>query len=221
MYKRQGFAFDKNGGGPSFRLDLGSEAFGVRVANKPGAAASFAPLVNLMNHPSIKKELELTSEQKAAVSKIRKDGRAALKKAAASIPLGQSISEGSRLISEELKEITTAQDKLLTEILLPHQHKRLKQISFQAFEKEYGLAALLQSSEIREEFDIGNQQSSDLKKKAIEIDKKLKDDIEKLKAKARKELLDQLKPTQRAKYEELHGESFRSTQSDWEELKNR
>lgn len=212
-----GFVFDESGARPTFKLDLGSEAFGVRIAEN--SEPSPAPLVNLMNHPSIKKELELTDEQKAAVSKIRNEGRAALKQAAKEIPLGQSSEEGARQISEKLKEISASQDEMLISILLPHQYQRLQQISFQALEKEYGLIAVLKTSRGKKEFDISDQQMSDLKEQEAKIKEKLAKDIEILKAKARRDLLSKLKPSQRAKYEKMHGDAFSSRQSDWESLK--
>ncbi|QEG21633.1 hypothetical protein [Mariniblastus fucicola] len=74
-----GITFDKEGARPSYELGLGSEVFGVRVSKGPSEVAP-APLINLMNHLSIKKELELTDEQQEAVSKIRLEGQKALRR---------------------------------------------------------------------------------------------------------------------------------------------
>lgn len=214
-----GFVFDNNGEKASFKLDLGFEAFGVRFAESSRAVAP--PLVNLLNHPSIKKELELTEKQNAALSKLRKESRAELQEEARKIPLGPATEESIRQMTSKLGKISANQDELLMEFLLPHQYERLKQISFQALEKGYGLVAVLRTPRIMEELDISNHQMSSLEEEAKRIEKKLAEDIETLKSKAREEMLDLLKPTQRAKYEKLHGDSFSSKQSDWGEPRDK
>ncbi|QEG21635.1 hypothetical protein [Mariniblastus fucicola] len=131
------------------------------------------------------------------------------------IPLGQSGADTGREIAENLEKIVDGQDRLLVEVLLPHQIKRLKEISFQALEKEYGIMTVLQSSRIRKDFDIGTDQLTSFQQEAKKIENKLAEDIEKLKTKARQDLLSHLSSDQRAKYDDLHGETFQSTQSDW------
>lgn len=213
-----GFVFDDAGGRPSFHLGLGPEAFGIRVSGTKGPSKP-APLINLLNHPSIHKELELTKQQDAQINRIRKEGRAKIAEQLNNIPLGQRTTDRNEAVHEVLNGISDDQEERLVDTLLPQQVQRLKEISFQAWEKECGVISILQSPKMRESLAVDSDQMTELKNASKEIEERLAEDIAKLKEKARRDLLGKLSAEQRSKYNRLHGEPFRATPSDWRNWK--
>ena len=210
-----GMVFDREGVRQSYKLELGSEAFGVRISENP-TNVSQAPLINLINHPSIEKELMLSDEQQSKIKQIRVEGRKAIQEAAKEISLNQLNADGSRATTENLGKIAENQDHLLREVLLPHQIKRLQEISFQALVLDYGIIQVLKSTITGKEFGIDDEQLQSLKKEGERIEKKLAEDIERLKVRANEELLGHLTSDQKAKFNDFHGEPFRATKADWE-----
>ena len=114
----------------------------------------------------------------------------------------------SKKWNDIVKQISKERKAAFGAVLLPHQSKRLNQISTQIEMKNRGDATALVGSRLAEELGIDDKQKKKIQKRSAEIKAELADKIAKLKEDARKELLRELKPDQRKKLNELVGEKF-------------
>ncbi|MEZ6096136.1 MAG: hypothetical protein R3C03_18240 [Pirellulaceae bacterium] len=114
-------------------------------------------------------------------------------------------------ILDERKREVNAQ---LKETLLPHQLKRLTQLTtrlvMQETAKNTKVATGLLTHPVRDYLEIDDEQAAEIENEAKRIRKELEEKIAKLTIDAQKELLETLTPEQRKQYEEMVGEPLES-----------
>jgi hypothetical protein len=123
----------------------------------------------------------------------------------------KAMQRGMDLQEQNLNSIDDHMD-LLKEILLPHQMKRLKQISRQQSAKiqteYYGFIGLPLA--VADELELSAAEKKKLLAATKEADKQLRAELEKLSAKMTEKVLDALPREKREKYKELVGELYDS-----------
>ncbi len=95
-------------------------------------------------------------------------------------------------------------------VLLPHQQKRLSQLSMQnQARREGGTIGFAASDKLAEKLNLTDEQKEQLKKAAAEAKKELEEKIKRLQEKAEQKVLAVLTTEQRDQYNELMGDSFK------------
>ena len=172
----------------------------------------------MMFNPQVRKELELGDEQVAKLKEISKKFSKQLREQIKFDPgAGKSKLDIDRIkdMSEMIKTINKEREAAIGAVLLPHQSKRLKQISTQMRMKNTGTANALTSKDMAKELNIDDEQQKRLKKRAAEIKKKMEVEIAKLKKEAEEELLKELNREQRSKLKEMTGDKFEYKRTNW------
>lgn len=95
----------------------------------------------------------------------------------------------------------------LKKILLPHQSKRLEEVTLQMAMKQRGTHNLMQKK-LAELLGITVEQKAELAKKQAEVAKRMKEEMERLKKEAEEEVLSVLSAKQRKKLKQLQGDKF-------------
>lgn len=162
--------------------------------------------------PQMEKELDIVDSQRDALTKLRNDTMAKMRTLYdMSIPDQQ---ERMKKYSEASKALGEETEKKVLEILLPHQIKRLKQITLQMQLQQagYGSSAAFQNSQLVEELKITDEQKAQLQEKQKEVTKEMQEKSQafykQLQEESREKVLSVLTPAQRKKLEELTGEKF-------------
>lgn len=110
-------------------------------------------------------------------------------------------------IRERMTELSNGFRSELDNVLLPHQMKRLKQISFQQETRGRG-NTVFNGDRLGEVLKLSDAQKDRLKTKAEEVEKKLRERVAKLRKEAEEELLSVLTPDQKSQYNDLAGDPF-------------
>lgn len=113
---------------------------------------------------------------------------------------------------KKMSEVVAETKGELDQILLPHQSKRLKQITFQMESRGRG-NSVVNSDRVGDALKLSEAQKEKLKAKADELEKQLKERIAKIRKEAEDELLTVLTVQQRDEYKELMGEPFELPQN--------
>ena len=175
--------------------------------------------INALFNKQVQKDLDLVDDQIDEISEYLKsltqyrDGLAAeLQEMKAS---GQDQQALNKRRDEMRKELEQEKQKIQSEvmgILMPHQRKRLKQVSAQFMTrqsmKESKVPTGLLTPEMIDYLEIDTQQSKRIEKRSQELAKELAKKVEKLKTEAIEDLMKELSPKQRKKYRELMGDRF-------------
>ncbi len=162
----------------------------------------------LLADENVQKDLDLSEDQIDQLKKLQDEVRSTMMNMFQGMQPGRG--EDPRRMFEEMQE--KAQETLkgfeedIDEILLPHQTKRLKQISVQSQSRGRGVGGSLLSETIRNDLKISREQEQKLRETAEQLEKELQEKIVKLRREAMNKLLDQLTPEQREKYRELVGD---------------
>ncbi|MEX2186514.1 MAG: hypothetical protein WD875_06960 [Pirellulales bacterium] len=109
---------------------------------------------------------------------------------------------------EVMKELREELAKKIDDVLLPHQKKRLEEISLRMKMKQRGTSGSLVDTELAKTLDIDDAQKERIRRKANEVQQRLEEEFAKLREEARKEILDELSPAQKRKLEDLIGADF-------------
>ena len=163
-------------------------------------------LTGLLRDSNVAKELELVDDQ---VEQIQEIGNGIGEKMRERFQELRNLPDDERReafgsIAEEIQEEI---EKELSDVLLPHQMKRLKQIQMQQSLRGGGANGLTRGP-LADELGITEEQIEELREKAEEVQEELQEEIRKLQEEAREEILTVLTPAQRRKYKELIGEPF-------------
>jgi uncharacterized protein YjbJ (UPF0337 family) len=108
---------------------------------------------------------------------------------------------------EDMQDIQSQAEERMSEILLPHQVARLREINLQQQVRFGGLQGALQG-ELAEELGITDEQREQMVAKAQELQAEMQQKIEQLRKDAQKELMGLLTPDQRSKVEAMLGSEF-------------
>lgn len=199
-------------------LGPGAMSFSTNGANGSG-------LMNLLQNKSIRDEIELVDDQYKKMTQFYQQRQKEIMSEINSLiapPLSGDKKKSNRSVQfrgTKLKELIKKQkeesESQLRELLLPHQLKRLEQVSHQVRMRNSGTLNALTRGKLKEELDLTDEDVKKLQTKSEEIQKDLEAEIAKLRAKAKKNLLKELSPTQRKKLDELMGEQFDYQPTDW------
>ena len=221
----QSFEFSTDGPGALGDHSMFSFSTAPGAMVRLGTPSGNSGMMNLLQNKSIREEIELVDDQykkmqdfyKSRQASIMKEVQALIKPAAGG---GKKSNESVQLRGKKIKEMIDKQQKeaedKLKDLLLPHQLKRLEQVSHQVRMKNSGTLNSLTRGKLKEELDLSDDDVKNLKDKSKSIQKKLEEDIAKLRAKAKKDLLKELSPKQQRKLEEILGDKFEYKPTDWQ-----
>ena len=196
----------------------GNVGMGNMVLASPLSMGGFSDPTQMMFNPQVRKELDLADEQVAKLKEISKKFSQQLKEQMKFDPAGgRSKLDMDRIknIGKIIQNINAERESAIGAVLLPHQSKRLKEISTQMRMRNNGAASALVSKDIAEELEIDDEQKKRIKTRAAEIKKKLEADIAKLKEEAQEELMKELNRKQRDKLQEMTGDKFEYKKVNW------
>jgi len=179
------------------------------TGSKPSEHSPF----ELLGHPSVIKDLEIVDDQLEQVQAIQAEAAAQITEQM------KGLRDGS-ISGEEYTQLVIAQkanrEKRISEILLPHQVKRLKQIGFQLQTK--GIESFSSNSinkSLADKLGLSKEQLVELKEKAAAVKKRLAEEYQRMRVEAKEELLGVLTAEQRAKFAELSGAKYEEKTGDW------
>ncbi len=181
------------------RMFLGLVAFCALAAlpsltlAQPGGRGGFGAGgggLMLLNDENVQKDLEIVESQKekleAVQEKIREE-------------FSNLFRGGERPDREAIQAKMEGFQKEVTEILLPHQRDRLKQIEAQSRMRFGGNAS------IGDVLELSDEDKEKLREKDRELSAEMNKEIAKIRDKYRDKLLETLSPEQRAKFKALVG----------------
>jgi SpoVK/Ycf46/Vps4 family AAA+-type ATPase len=164
-------------------------------------------------YPQIQGELDLVPDQKAAIDKIRNEMNAKLQESYKELNAVDPAERQKKYYDMYIK-LGAETDKRVEEVLLPHQAKRIRQITLQMklASSGYGSAAALNSEDLAKELGITPEQLEELKKREAEIrqeiQEKTREFYKKLNEESREKLMSVLTSAQRQKLKDLEGDKF-------------
>ena len=160
----------------------------------------------LPENNGINEELELLDYQADQLRELQKEFQRELRTASVEIRKLRGEERKKRL--DEVAASTTAK---LREILLPHQFKRVRQITFQSManpRSSSSMAGILLNSVIRNQLQIDKKTYEKIVEQSKTEKERLDKEIAQLKKESEKRLLENLSAEQRKKLNELIGEVF-------------
>lgn len=215
--------------GESVGVAFASPADSIAVFNEIQIAPTFAfgsggmsfmpqDDMGIVNFPQFADELEIVEDQQQQLRTLGHEIRKARQQMIHSFHTKQKESRKTGNVEDATKihEHMMAQEKKfqaklqegMSEILLPHQIKRLEELKFQMKLRNQGARALA-NSQVADLLDITDEQRKELHEKQREKKQEINEQIAKLREEARKEILDEvLTDAQRMKLAELMGEKY-------------
>lgn len=163
---------------------------------------------HLINMPQVRKDLELDDDQIRQLQEIQNEFNEKMRGKMNFTHGPDADPNQFKEMRKVLREITEQRKAALGAVLLPHQSKRLQQISTQMKMKNQGDANALVSKDIAEELGIDEDQKKRLKDRAAEIKREMEEEIARIQEEGRKKLLRELTREQRDKLEEMTGDKF-------------
>lgn len=156
--------------------------------------------------PAVQEELQLIPPQidelQAAVERMRTEMREAFGQMQ-DVPRDQR----AEAIRELIEDVRADADAAVEKTLLPHQQKRLGQISNQMQMRGGAMRGLL-SGPIAEQLELTDEEQEQLRERAEQLEAQIRQRINALRTQALEMLLQELPPAKRAQYKELVGEPF-------------
>jgi Spy/CpxP family protein refolding chaperone len=165
-----------------------------------GGRFGFGGPMMLMRSEQIQKELEIVDDQLEELEAIGEDMRDSF--------------QGLRDMSQEeretkMREIAQEYEKRVNEVLLPHQQKRLKQITVQFSSRgREGIAGSLTDGDLAKELKITDEQKEKLRKAGEEARTEMEEKMRKFRSEMEEKILAVLTDEQRRQYKEMIGEPF-------------
>lgn len=176
--------------GPGGPGGFGGRGFGGMMAN---------PMM-IIRSEQIQKELEIVDDQLKELEAIGEDMRDSF--------------QGLRDLSQEerdqkFRDINKEFESRLNEVLLPHQQKRLKQITNQFSSRgREGIAGSLTDGDLAKELNITDEQKAKLKTVGEEARQEMDEKLKKIRSEMEEKVLSVLTDEQRKQYKEMVGEPF-------------
>lgn len=197
------------------RFGRGQERGPGRGPGGPGGARGpgFPGLgpFDLLQREDVRKELELLDDQLKDLGALQERMQNRMRELAAGMrerggqgqDRGEGLRGGFRSAFETLNKEIQAE---LAKILLPHQSKRLQQLSLQRRMQGGGMAML--GGDVSQQLSITDAQRGELRDKAQEIEAELRRKIAELRRQSQDQILALLTPEQQAKFRDLVGVPF-------------
>lgn len=188
------------------------------VAQEKTSFGEFA--LNAMFNKQVQKELDLVDEQTTEITeqlkglmKFRNELAAELREMKTAGEAEQALLKRRDEMQEELKVQKKKVESQVLDVLLPHQQKRLREVSAQFVTREAmkqsKVSTGLLTPQMLEYLDVDDEQAERIEKRAEEIRKRLIGKIDKLKKEALEDLMKELSAKQKKKYRNLMGEEFK------------
>lgn len=166
------------------------------------------PMIQVLADPNVRRELEMVDDQYNELQDLSSQLQQQLAAQLRAVDL--SDTEG---LASQINTIRSRTREQLESVLLPHQLKRLRQISAQSQLRGRSLVDVITSDPLKSELEINDAQADQLKEAEREIEANLSKQISRLRARAREELLSKLKRSQREQVDDLFGDFFESDRS--------
>ena len=163
--------------------------------------------LTLITDENVKKDLGITDDQIKKLEEYQAKTREEMRNAFQGLR-DLSAEERTAKFQELQKKATEASAAAETEILLPKQIERLKQITFQSRLNRGNTSDALASDEIGKELGITDAQKEALKKAQEEADAEMQAGMTKLREASRQKILSVLTADQQAKLKSLTGETI-------------
>jgi hypothetical protein len=158
----------------------------------------------VLRRQEVRKELELLDDQVQKLEKLAESRRENMKQMFSGIenvPREERFQKMRELFQKAQQET----EREIGRILLPHQMKRLKQLSLQ-LRLRGGTAAVL--NDRAQELGLTAEQKEKLREKSAELEEQVQKKYLELRKQKQVELLKTLTPAQQAKWKDLVGEPF-------------
>ena len=200
-------------------LILAPLAIHAQVPTTP-QAPSLALSLDWLTGDKMLKELEILPSQQEKLAALKGELRSKTKEAYQEIDATGIPKDDRKILREQAKaQIGDEVAHEIEQVLLPHQVKRLRQITLQRRlgQHTFGVSAAsaLGSDDLAHELGITAEQQALLKTKEKEVkqelERKAKELLRQLRDEAHAELLEVLAPAQRQKLKDMLGEKF-----EWE-----
>ena len=185
----------------------------------PGGPGSFGGpfggggMLGLVMREEVQQELQLVDEQRQKVVDAAEAARDQMRDEMRDLfSQMRDLSDEERRgrfdeIRGRMEAMNADLEAKLKKVLLPHQFERLKQIDVQARMQQRGASAL-SGGDLAKALGLTDEQREKLQQRAEEVRQELQEKIRQLQAEARDKMLDVLTPEQRAKLEQLMGDTF-------------
>jgi hypothetical protein len=164
----------------------------------------------LLRNPGVRRELELTEEQGRQLDDVMQREKEAVS-GIVRVPLnrkkkGETLQETEKQAREAFIEVQRRAERMIAEILLPHQLTRLRQLALQ---RRLGMSLqMFKDPELGKAIGLTPEQQSAVSSRVDEAQSELAKQIELLQEQARGKVLSLLTPEQRERYAELTGQRF-------------
>jgi hypothetical protein len=162
----------------------------------------------LLRNPGVRRELELTEEQGRQLDDVMQREKEAAS-GIVRVPLnrkkkGETLQETEKQAREAFIEVQRRAERMIAEILLPHQLTRLRQLALQ---RRLGMSLqMFKDPELGKAIGLTPEQQSAVSSRVDEAQSELAKQIELLQEQARGKVLSLLTPEQRERYAELTGQ---------------
>jgi Spy/CpxP family protein refolding chaperone len=164
-------------------------------------------LAILQGMPSVVESLDIQDYQREQIKEIR---------SAYQKQMGSAAKAQARSTAEERRQayqdVFKELDKKISNVLLPNQATRLKQIAVQSFsispDGSTNLPNLLSLSYVQRELGLTSLELNEIRKNAVAEKKRLAEEIARLRQESQDRLLNGLTPEQRNRLDDLMGQPF-------------
>ncbi len=165
-------------------------------------------LVIIPGNRPLHDELEIQDYQLEDIKQLRYDFQRKMTEASKTM-----ASAGGRTRQEKLRELVEELDEGLSESLLPHQTKRLREIAYQSFgvsptTGSMNVVSLLSHRSLRDALGLSQAEIAALRKESKAEEKRLRKEIANLRRESQERLLGRLTAEQREKLDQMIGELF-------------
>ncbi len=165
------------------------------------------PLLKFLDHDAVRHDLQFTAEQEKKLQQAVSDFDAAVRKwKKPGTSVGKSSAEQQKQYEEKIIALEAANKKtneVISNLLLPHQRERLKQLVVRYHIRKQGLPYHLVLGVFKQPLEISAKQSAQIKQVARAAAVQVRDKLKQLKQECVKELLSELRPSQRKSFEKL------------------
>jgi hypothetical protein len=160
----------------------------------------------MLRRQDVRKELELLDDQVSELQKFEESVREKMRTAFSGM---QDVPREERMekAREAFEKIRQEGEAKVKEVLLPHQQKRLEQLSNQ-FRVRGGAGRALSGDRLAEELSLSDEQKEKIRAKAEQLGEQMRQKIAELQKQSQEELLKELTPAQQQKWKEMMGDPF-------------
>ena len=159
--------------------------------------------VDLLSDKRIREELEMADFQYEELKERAEVTRKRMTEEVKSL----DFSNATQLAST-IRTITDSAESDFKDLLLPHQLKRIQQLSLRSQMRRRSLVDMLTSDPLATELEVTKDQKVELRESEKSINEELEQQIAELRKKAQKKLLSKLNGKQRDRLEEMIGDEF-------------